>query len=591
MSHSYPAGTFGAALAVALPLTALAQDLGPQDRLPLDQLAVQGEYIVEYAPSALPQPTGLLESFGARRVRSAAGFALIRQSGNESLGQAGDLARLERLDGVRSVRPNFVNQLDYRPDDPDLARLWMVPAINAMPAWSAHHDASEIVVAVIDSGVFLAHEDLADHIWQNPGETPGDGIDNDQNGFVDDVAGWDFGDGDADPTPLLACSGKGASGGGHGSHVAGTIGAIGGNGRGVIGVAPRVKIMALKVARADLPCTAVGTFARYAALEYAIKNGAKIVNMSLSGPQRDSLDLKLLELAAENDVLVVVSAANDGLDNDAAGPYGAAFVRTGDDGKPVIVAGALAPKFPSSWDTATMIAVAATEETPPGQPAAFVEAWREGLAWNTRIDGLAYDTKGGIDFSQATMTPVAAGALPIGSNWGKRKVHVAAPGHRIFSTVPGVEGDAFTSAYASTSGTSMATPAVAGAAAVLWSAFPEMTAVDVKRRLIATSAPAPSLETRVFSGGQIDLYAALCGPGAPRVLEGCAGAAAPAPATDPANAAPIVAAPAVASPAPTTQTQATVAAPAAGVVPGTERDAEGSTTGASGPVNLNELLE
>ena len=113
--------------------------------------------------------------------------------------------------------------------------------IDAPEAWNVTTGSRAVVVAVIDTGIDYRHPDLAANMWRNPGEIPGDGIDNDGNGFVDDVYGWDFANNDADPFDDE----------GHGTHVAGTIGAVGNNGTGVAGVNWQVSLMALKFLGAD----------------------------------------------------------------------------------------------------------------------------------------------------------------------------------------------------------------------------------------------------------------------------------------------------------------------------------------------------
>src|SRR5262249_17056604 len=142
--------------------------------------------------------------------------------------------------------------------------------IDAPEAWDVTTGSSRVVVAVLDTGVDYTHPDLAANIWTNPGEIPGNGIDDDHNGYVDDVPGYDFANNDPDPMDDQ----------GHGTHVAGTIGAVGNNGVGVVGVAWNVRIMALKF----LDSAGNGTVANaIRALNYAVANGATISNNSYGG--------------------------------------------------------------------------------------------------------------------------------------------------------------------------------------------------------------------------------------------------------------------------------------------------------------------
>ncbi|MBX3245036.1 MAG: S8 family serine peptidase [Acidobacteria bacterium] len=140
---------------------------------------------------------------------------------------------------VEAVQPNFYYRLLATPNDPQYSSsgLYGLQSISAPAAWDLSTGSSDVVVAVIDTGIRLTHEDLAANLWTNPGEIPNNGIDDDGNGFVDDVYGWDFRYNDSDPSDQH----------GHGTHVAGTIGAVGNNSVGVVGVNWNVKMMAIKI--------------------------------------------------------------------------------------------------------------------------------------------------------------------------------------------------------------------------------------------------------------------------------------------------------------------------------------------------------
>lgn len=183
----------------------------------------------------------------------------------------------------------------------------------------------DVTVAIVDSGIDLSHPDLAPNLWTNPGEIPGNGIDDDGNGYVDDVHGYDFVDGDGTPQDEN----------GHGTHVAGIVAARGDNGIGVAGTAWRARLMAVRV----LDRNANGTTDTVAeGIRYAVANGARIINLSLAGPaSTPDLEAAIADAAA-HDVLVVAAAGNSGRDLSRF------------------------PQFPASYAMADVLGVAATRE-------------------------------------------------------------------------------------------------------------------------------------------------------------------------------------------------------------------------------------
>jgi len=185
------------------------------------------------------------------------------------------------------------------PDDPRAAEVWAFDGDGPMGVTGAWDQTTggDVVVAVLDTGADLRHPDLEANLWTNPGEVPGNGRDDDGDGFVDDVHGADVVGEDGDPQ----------DDNGHGTHVAGIIGARGANGIGATGVAWRVRLMPVKVldehAGGDTGGVARG-------LDYAIAKGARIVNLSLAGTQRSPVLDAALERAADAGVLVVAAAGN-----------------------------------------------------------------------------------------------------------------------------------------------------------------------------------------------------------------------------------------------------------------------------------------
>jgi subtilisin family serine protease len=198
--------------------------------------------------------------------------------------------------------------------DPRASEQWPLAGDQPMGAESAWRQTTgaDVTVAIVDSGIDLGHPDLAPNLWTNPGEIPGNGVDDDGNGYVDDVHGYDLIDGDGTPQDAN----------GHGTHVAGIVGARGGNGIGVAGVAWRVRLMAVRV----LDGEARGTTTSVAqGIHYAVDNGARIVNLSLAGPA-STPDLEAaVQYAQTRGVLIVAATGNDGADLAAAPTYPATY--------------------------------------------------------------------------------------------------------------------------------------------------------------------------------------------------------------------------------------------------------------------------
>ncbi|MGA9519887.1 MAG: S8 family peptidase [Myxococcaceae bacterium] len=251
---------------------------------------------------------------------------------------------------VEYVAPNVVYHLLARPNDLS-ADDWGLDNtgqtvqssvgkadadIDAPEAWAIRSDASNVVVAVIDTGIDYTHPDLAANIWTNPGEIPGNGLDDDGNGYVDDVHGYDFADHDSDPMDTHS----------HGTHVAGTIGAVGNNGQGVTGVAWKAKLMAVKVFGG-------GSGDAYASdivngILYAADMGAKVSNNSWGVSSSDHVLPNLvgrplreaIKYADDAGMLFVAAAGNN--------------YRTLDD---------QTFNTPSGFDVPNVVSVAATDNT------------------------------------------------------------------------------------------------------------------------------------------------------------------------------------------------------------------------------------
>ncbi|HEX8160235.1 MAG TPA: S8 family peptidase [Solirubrobacteraceae bacterium] len=198
-------------------------------------------------------------------------------------------------------------------------------AVGASEAWTQSFG-DGVVVAVLDSGVQLDHPDLEANLWTNPGEIPGNNVDDDANGVIDDVHGANIvsGGGNVDDDE------------GHGTHVAGIVAARAGNGIGVVGVAPKARIMAVKV----LDANRAGNASQLAqGIRYAVGEGARILNVSLNGDAtNDELD-SALRYAGQQGATIVASAGNNGRDLDAR------------------------PSFPASSNDPAVVSVTASDQT------------------------------------------------------------------------------------------------------------------------------------------------------------------------------------------------------------------------------------
>jgi len=193
------------------------------------------------------------------------------------------------------------------PNDPNYSKQWYLPRIEADSAWTKIKDASDITVAVIDSGVDIDNPDLKNNIWVNTKEIAGNGIDDDHNGFIDDVNGWDFINNIPDPRPKFE-EGWTENGISHGTMVAGIIGAEGNNGIGVTGVTWKTKIMPLRVLN-DKGEGKISSVVR--AIDYAVANGADIINLSfVTFSYSESLQ-DAIARAYHAGVIVVAAAGND----------------------------------------------------------------------------------------------------------------------------------------------------------------------------------------------------------------------------------------------------------------------------------------
>ncbi|HUJ10046.1 MAG TPA: S8 family serine peptidase [Verrucomicrobiae bacterium] len=265
----------------------------------------------------------IVEAIGGRIIRTLEmrrGGYLVALPRRLSVADAADeLAKLPEID---FVEPNILHYIDAMPNDelyaayqnrPSELQRWYFNGIgddhnlNAEAAWNITTGSSNVVIAVIDTGVAIGHPDLAAQIWTNPGEIAGNGVDDDGDGYVDDVHGWDFYNDDNDPTPDL---GDGVSGDGnvfHGTFVAGCAAAVSDNQEGVAGASWHSQVMPLKVFTnaGGAPASAIAD-----AIYYAIDHGANVINMSFGSPFPSRIIKRALREALDAGIIPVAAAGN-----------------------------------------------------------------------------------------------------------------------------------------------------------------------------------------------------------------------------------------------------------------------------------------
>lgn len=338
---------------------------------------------------------------------------------------------------IEYAEPDYILRTTITPNDTDFPRMYALhntgqtgglsdADIDAPEAWEITTGSQDTVVAVIDEGVDINHPDLRENIWVNPDEIPGNGKDDDKNGYVDDVNGYDFANDDAsvyDPDILTGAGDE------HGTHVAGTIAASGDNDIGIVGVNWRASIMPLKFLEAD------GGFTSDAveAINYAVREGVKVSNNSWGGGGYSQSLRDAISRADTAGHLFVAAAGNDSANNDTT------------------------PSYPANYALPNVVSVAATNH-------------RDTLA----------------SFS----------------NFGATSVDIAAPGVGILSTVPNNKYDDY-------NGTSMATPHVAGVAALLKSQNPSLDDAQLKSRILGSVDGKSGLSGKVATGGRLNAAAAL----------------------------------------------------------------------------------
>lgn len=341
------------------------------------------------------------------------------------------IALFESSDRVLYVEPDYIYSAAV--NDPQFANQWALENvgqtggltdadINANSMWAIEDGDPSIVVGVIDTGIDYNHTDLIPNLWRNTREIAGNGVDDDLNGYVDDVVGIN----------AITNSGNPLDDNAHGTHVSGTIGAAANNSVGIAGVAQQVKIAACKFLAANgsgATSDAIKCLQYFAALKTRALNPVNIVATSNSwGGTSKSTALQDAIRAHQNlGVLFIAAAGNETTNTDVTQFY------------------------PANYELSNIITVAATD---------------------------------------------SADRLASFSNYGRRSVHVGAPGVRILSTV-------LNQSYAYFSGTSMATPHVSGLVAITKAKFPTLDFKQIKNLVIASGTPISALQNTTISGRRI----------------------------------------------------------------------------------------
>jgi len=224
------------------------------------------------------------------------------------IARACDAIRAANPDKRLRCEPNVLFKTMIVPNDTRYEDQYGLKRMRLPQAWDTATGSKSVVVAVVDSGIDYTHQDLINNIVRNTGEVAANGIDDDGNGFIDDVRGYDFVNDDPDPMDVS----------GHGTHCAGIIGAQGNNARGVVGVNWNVGLLPVRVLSEE----GEGTAADVAAgVVYAVDRGASVINLSLGGPTFSQVLEDAIEYAKQRDVLVVIAAGNAGSDNDSIPTY------------------------------------------------------------------------------------------------------------------------------------------------------------------------------------------------------------------------------------------------------------------------------
>lgn len=397
---------------------------------------VKGELLVKFsdgAASKLARAANRAMNVTVLETLGDLGWQRVRLPESLSVNEA--LTRYSKLEGVEHAQPNFYYHLLLTPNDPQYTStgLYGLGRIAAASAWDLTTGSTSVVVADIDTGMLYTHQDLAANAWINTGEIAANNIDDDGNGFIDDVRGWDFFFNDSNPID---------DAGGHGTHTAGTIGAVGNNLLNVVGVNWNVTIMPIKIySPAGTDSTSAMLVNAYNYVRMMKERGVniRVTNNSYGGCNEacgyDQATKDALDAMGNAGILNVFAAGNSNTNNDVT------------------------PSYPVSYTSPSVLGVASSTST---------------------------DAKSGF------------------SSYGLISVDLAAPGSSVLSTF-----NSSTSATATLSGTSMATPHAAGAAALLSAYNPNLSVASLKATLMNTVDPVAAWSGLIKTGGRLNVDRAL----------------------------------------------------------------------------------
>lgn len=534
---------------------------------------VEGEVLVTFKPSETLDATK--RTLAVHSMEMARHFAFLSGRRGRHTGLARGLGRrtaaliqeLQREPSVETAEPNFLRWPTAQPPNDSLfPRQWGLQntgqPVNGfsgttgadtrfLQAWTlARKSSSNVVVALIDTGVDYRHPDLAGNMWTNPGEAPGNHLDDDQNGYIDDYYGWDFADHIPDPSDSDI----------HGTHVAGTIAALGNNQMGVIGIDFQAKIMALKASSngSNLTDSAIIEAIQYATMMKGRGVNIAAINASFGGPGFDSAMLGAIQSAGDAGIVFCAAAGNDSSDNDLTATYPAAYRLP----NMIVVAATDQNDALASFSNhgATTVDLGAPgvnilSTTPTNKPgltsyvkqgsttyAANVVTYSgiaAGLTATIYDCGLGYPSnfpaavngniallsRGTIFFSDKAANAKAAGAraaivynngsgnfsgtLGSPSNWIPVVSIAQADGLAIKASLPASGTVANfpdpAKIYQFLDGTSMATPHVSGAVAFAAMNFPDENVSQRIQRVLASVDLVPGLQGKVASGGRLNL--------------------------------------------------------------------------------------